>query len=86
VGAAVLFVSALSYVAVVVATWLGARRAEGPAFEFAVPLRPVTAVGLWDRFGLWTVTAVVLVAVAYAYPILHLLSHPRFGSKPFTPF
>jgi len=46
----------------------------------------VTTVGLWDRFGMWTVTAVVLVVVAYAYPILHLLSHPRFGSKPFQPF
>jgi cytochrome c oxidase subunit 1 len=86
VGAAVLFVSALSYVAVVVATWLAGRRTEEQAFEFAVPLRPVTTVGLWDRFGMWTVAAVVLVAMAYAYPILHLLSHPRFGSKPFQPF
>ena len=86
VGAVVLFVSALSYVTVVVATWLAGRRAEGLTFEFAVPLRPVTNTGLWDRFGLWTVTAVALVAMAYAYPILHLISHPRFGSKPFQPF
>jgi cytochrome c oxidase subunit 1 len=86
IGAAVLFVSALSYVAVVAATWLAGRRTEALTFEFALPLRPVATVGLWDRFGMWTVIAVVLVAMAYAYPILHLISHPRFGSKPFQPF
>ena len=87
VGAVVLFLSALSFVTVVLAgTWLGGRRIAAPAFEFAVPLRPVTAPGVWDRFGMWAVAAVVLVALAYAYPLLHLLSHPRFGSPGFQPF
>ena len=85
-GGVILFVSSLSFVTVVLATWLGGRRIEAPAFEFAVPLRPVTATGVWDRFRLWTVVAVVMVAIACGWPIAHLLMHPRFGSPPFKPF
>jgi len=86
VGAAIMFLSAISFLIVVVATWLAGHRIEAPAFEFAAPLRPVTALGVWDRFGLWTGVAVLLVAAAYAYPVIELLSHPRFGSKGFQPF
>jgi cytochrome c oxidase subunit 1 len=94
VGGVILFVSALCYVVVVVATWLGGRKAEAPAeaptesleFRFARPLEPVTETGIWDRVGMWTVLAVVLIAVAYAYPIAHLLSMERFGSPGFVPF
>jgi len=49
-------------------------------------LRPATALGIWDRLGLWTVLAVLLVAVSYGYPLLHLFAHPRYGSPPFQPF
>jgi cytochrome c oxidase subunit 1 len=86
VGGVVLFLSALSFVAVVAATWLAGRRIEPPAFEFAVALQPETTSGLWDRFGLWTAVAVVLVVVAYAYPLIQLLSHQRYGSPGFQPF
>jgi cytochrome c oxidase subunit 1 len=86
VGGVILFLSAVCFVAVVVATWTGARAAQAPAFEFAEPLQPVPAMGFWDRYGLWTVVAVVLVLVAYVYPLYTLLSHPRFGSPPFQPF
>jgi len=86
VGAVILFLSALSFVVVVAATWIGGKRIPAPAFEFAVPLRPPTAPGVWDRFGLWTVLAVLLVAVAYGYPLLHLLAHTRYGSPAFQPF
>ncbi len=86
IGGVVLFVSALAFVAVVVATWMAGRRVEAPAFEFAVPLEPVTSVGLWDRLGLWTVVGIVLVILAYAYPLISLLLTPRFGSPPFQPF
>lgn len=90
VGGVILFVSALCYVVVVVATWLGGRKAEAPAaapeFRFARPLEPVTETGIWDRVGLWTVVAVVLIVIAYAYPIAHLLSMERFGSPGFVPF
>ena len=86
VGGVVLFLSALIFVIVVLATWVGGRRIEAPAFEFAEPLRPVTTAGVWDRFGLWTSFAVVLVALAYGYPLVQLLAHPRFGSPPFPQF
>jgi len=36
--------------------------------------------------GLWTVVAVVMIAVAYAYPIYHLLTMERFGSPGFMPY
>ncbi len=85
-GGGVLFLSSLCFVIVVMATWLSGRKIDAPAMEFAVPLKPVGAIGLWDRLGLWSVVAVVLVALAYAYPLLHLLSQPRFGSPPFEPF
>jgi cytochrome c oxidase subunit I len=86
VGGVVLFVSALSFVLVVAATWLAGKRIEPPAFDFAVPLRQPTTVTVWDRFGLWTVVAVLLVVAAYAYPLYQLLSHPRFGSPAFKMF
>jgi cytochrome c oxidase subunit 1 len=84
-GGVLLFVSALAFVAVVVGTWLGGRRVDSAAFEFAVALR-APAPSVWDRLGAWTLVAVVLVALAYAYPLAHLLALPRFGSPPFDPF
>jgi cytochrome c oxidase subunit 1 len=86
VGGVILFLSALSFVVVVVATWLRGSQIVPPPFEFAVALRPPERAGLWDRLGMWTVVAVALVALAYAYPLASLLSHPRFGSPPFQPF
>ena len=85
VGSVILFASALSYVTVVAATWLAGRKIQAPAFEFASPLRPAVH-GIWDRFGLWTTVAVVLILAAYAYPIVHLLTHHRYGSPPYQPF
>jgi cytochrome c oxidase subunit 1 len=86
VGGTLLFLSAAAFTLVVAATWIAGRAIEPPAFEFAAPLRPVAARGLWDRLGLWTVVAVLLVAIAYAYPLITLLLHERFGSPPFQPF
>jgi heme/copper-type cytochrome/quinol oxidase subunit 1 len=85
-GGVILFVSALAFVTVVCATWIGGKRIPAPAFEFAVPLQRPTALGVWDRFGLWTIVAILLVATAYAYPLIQLLAHPRFGSPAFKPF
>jgi cytochrome c oxidase subunit 1 len=86
VGSVVLFLSALCFVIVAAGTWLTGRRIQAPAFEFAATLEPVDTIGIWDRFGLWTAVAIVLVALAYAYPIATLLTHERFGSPPFQPF
>ena len=86
VGGVILFLSALCFITVVVATWTAGERITAPSFEFAVPIVEPSAPGLWDRYGLWTVVAVVLVVLAYAYPLIQLLAHPRFGSPPFKPF
>ncbi len=86
VGGAALFLSALIFVTVVFATWVAGRRIQAPAFEFAVPLVRPTTPGLWDRFGLWTIVAILLVLAAYAYPLLQLFAMPRFGSPGFKPF
>jgi len=86
VGGVLLFLSALCFLTVVVGTWATGKRIEAPAFEFAVPLVEPGGPGIWDRYGLWTVVAVVLVAVAYAYPLYQLLMLPRFGSPAFKPF
>jgi cytochrome c oxidase subunit 1 len=86
IGGVVLFASALSYVSVVVATWVAGRRITAPAFEFAEPLRPEAGVTIWDRFGLWSALAAALVVVAYAYPLYLLLSQTRYGSPGYQPF
>ena len=85
VGAVILFTSALSYVTIVAATWLGGREIQAPPFEFASSLRPPVA-SIWDRFELWTPIAVILIIAAYAYPIIRLLAHHRYGSPPYQPF
>jgi cytochrome c oxidase subunit 1 len=87
VGGVVLFISALCFVLVAAGTWLGGRRSEtSPLIELASPLEPVEGPGIWDRLGMWSAVAVVLVLAAYAYPIWHLLSQQRFGSPGFAPF
>ena len=85
-GGVILFLSALIYVSVVAGTWIAGSKIAPPAFEFAVPLRPEPTPTVWDRFGLWTVVAALLVIIAYAYPLMQLLSHPRYGSPGFQPF
>ena len=85
VGAVIRLISALSFVVVTVASWVGARQPNALPFEFARPLRP-PVYSLWDRFGVWTTLAVVLVILAYGYPLVHLILHPRYGSPPYQPF
>ena len=51
-----------------------------------MPLVRPTTLGVWDRLGLWTIVAILLVAAAYGYPLMQLLAHPRFGSPAFKPF
>lgn len=86
VGGVILFLSALCFVSVVIATWTSGRKIEAPAFEFAVPLEPVTTMGLWDRLGMWTIVGIVMIILAYGYPLATLIMTPRFGSPPFQPF
>ncbi len=51
VGSVILFVSAWSYVTVVLATWIGGKKIEAPAFELATPLR--LACGTGSDCGRW---------------------------------
>jgi len=86
VGGVFVFLSAVAFVTVVLATWVAGRQFEAPPFQFSQALRPATAMGLWDRFGWWTILAMVLVAAAYVYPLFTLFAHQRYGSPPFQPF
>lgn len=87
VGGVVLFISSALFLGVVIATLRGKRAAAGnPVVEFAEALEGPPVRGLWDRFGLWTAVAALLVLAAYAYPILHHLGMERFGSPGFKPF
>jgi len=67
----------------------GTRLVLGAALGAAM-FPPIALVGplftLFDRLGLWTVVAVILVLLAYGYPIYHQLQMPRYGSPGFAPF
>ncbi len=87
VGGVILFVSALCYVGVVVGSMLVSPVGERAPFEYAEALTPPTpGSSLWDRFGLWTVVAVVLIALAYGPALYHLHTMTRFPSQGFSPF
>jgi cytochrome c oxidase subunit 1 len=86
IGGMLLFVSALFFVLVVLFSMTGTR---GPseAIEFSEPLEPAGSnATMFDRIGLWTAVAIVLVVVAYGPPIWNHLHMTRFGSPGFSPF
>ncbi len=39
-----------------------------------------------DRYGLWTLVAIVLVLIAYAVPLWQHLQMHTYGSPGFSPF
>jgi cytochrome c oxidase subunit 1 len=86
VGGLVLFASAAFFMMVMVGTALaGAKRSAEP-IVWAEPLDgPPARRGIFDRFGLWAVVAVVLVVIAYAMPLWNHLHMQRFGSPGFAP-
>lgn len=88
VGGLILFTSALFFVLVMLFTVTSGRKLEPvDPVEFAEPLEaPGPRAALFDRLGLWTVIAVILVLLAYGYPIYHQLQMPRYGSPGFMPF
>ena len=85
-GGVILFISSVFFLTVVIATWLWGKKVEAPAVVFAEPMEEPEDAGLWDRFGLWSTVAVVLIIAAYAVPLYHLYTMPRFPSLPFKPF
>jgi cytochrome c oxidase subunit 1 len=85
-GGLLLFASSLFFVLVVLFTVVGTRSAPEPV-EFAVPLEPPGPRALvFDRLGLWTVAAIVLIIISYGPPIWNHLQMVRYGSPGFTPF
>jgi len=86
-GGLLLFASAAFFVLVVLGTWLAGKKQTPEPIEWAEPLEPIAAKSTWlDRYGLWTVVAVVVILIAYAVPLWHHLQTIRFGSPGFKPF
>jgi cytochrome c oxidase subunit I len=86
IGGMVLFASALFFVLVMFFT-LFAPRTPYEAIEIAEPLEDPGNKGAYlDRLGVLTAVAVVLIVVAYGYPIWQHLQMTRFGSPGFSPF
>jgi cytochrome c oxidase subunit 1 len=87
VGGVILFVSAMCYVGVLLATMLTMERGPLGEIEYAESIvPPVAGPSVWDRFGLWTAIAVILIALAYGPPLFHLHTMARFPSRGFSPF
>ena len=88
-GGIVLFVSAALFVQVMLVTLLMGKKEPQPPIEWAESLgQPAGGykAGIWDRLGFWFVIAVVLVLIAYGYPLWDHFQMERFGSPGFKPF
>jgi cytochrome c oxidase subunit I len=86
-GGVLLFVSALFFVLVVLFTVLGEKTDGAEPIEFAEPVEAPGPRGLiFDRLGLWTVVAIVLLLVSYGPPLWNHLQLARHGSVGFSPF
>jgi cytochrome c oxidase subunit 1 len=86
IGGLVLFASSLFFVLPMLFTLFGSYGSSGP-IELAEPLEDPR--GKWaylDRLGTLTALAVVLIVIAYGYPIWQHLQMPRFGSPGYSPF
>jgi len=87
VGGLFLFASAAFFMMVMIGTALAGKKQEPEPILWAEPLHPgAQQRTLLDRYGLWTAIAVILVVIAYAYPLWAHLRMARFGSPGFSPF
>ena len=87
VGGLFLFTSAGFFMLVMLGTGLAGKRRPPDPIQWAEPLEPVSPrAGLLDRYGLWTVVAVVLVLIAYAVPLWQHLRMQTHGSPGYSPF
>jgi cytochrome c oxidase subunit 1 len=86
-GGILLFLSASFFLLVMLGTVTAGRKAQQPALEFAEPLEgEPRKLLVFDKIWAWVVAAVILVALAYAYPLADHLSMETFGSRGFQPF
>jgi cytochrome c oxidase subunit 1 len=86
VGGVFLFISAVFFLLVMLGTVLAGRPGEPAMIVFAQPLEGPPKRGVFDRLGLWVALAIVLVLIAYAFPLIDHLRMPRFGSPGYSPF
>jgi len=87
VGGLFLFASAGFFMLVMLGTGLAGQKRTPEPIEWAEPLEPVSSrAGLLDRYGLWTVVAVVLVLIAYAVPLWQHLRMQTYGAPGYSPF
>jgi cytochrome c oxidase subunit 1 len=86
-GGVFLFASATFFLLVMLGTVLAGRPAAETAISFAEPLEGTPTKRLiFDRLGLWVGVAILLVLVAYAYPLADHLHMTTYGSPGFKPF
>jgi cytochrome c oxidase subunit 1 len=86
IGGMLLFVSALFFVLVVLFTWFGPA-GEAEPIGFAEPLEAAgPRAVMFDRLGLLTAAAILLVLVSYGPPLWNHLQLLRYGSPGFSPF
>ena len=87
VGGLFLFTSAGFFMLVMLGTGLAGKQRAPEPIEWAEPLEPVSPrAGVLDRYGLWTLVAIVLVLIAYAVPLWQHLQLHTYGSPGFSPF
>lgn len=87
IGGVILFVSAACYVGTVLMTMLVSPRGEMAAMAYAEPIEPPEpAPSVWDRLGLWTAVAALLIIIVYGPPLYRLHTMARFPSLGFAPF
>ncbi|MFI5206632.1 MAG: b(o/a)3-type cytochrome-c oxidase subunit 1 [Gemmatimonadales bacterium] len=87
VGGLLLFASAVFFALVMLFTVTAGKKVEQGPIAFAEPLEPPSPkAALFDRLGLWTIVAIILIIAAYGYPIWMQVRMPTFGSAGFTPY
>ena len=87
VGGVILFVSAMCYVGTILMTMLVSPRGEMAPMEYAEPMAPPEpGPSIWDRLGLWTAVAALLILIVYGPPLYRLHTMARFPSLGFSPF
>ncbi|MFI5280965.1 MAG: cbb3-type cytochrome c oxidase subunit I, partial [Gemmatimonadales bacterium] len=86
VGGLLLFASAVFFALVMLFTVTAGKRVEQGPVLFAEPLEPPgPKAALFDRLGLWTIVAIILIIAAYGYPIYMQLTMHSYGSPGFAP-
>jgi cytochrome c oxidase subunit 1 len=85
-GGLFLFTSAAFFLLVMVGTVFAGKRKEQPKIEYAVALGGPPQPTIFDRVGAWVGVAIIMIIIAYAYPLIRHLGMERFGSPGFSPF